>query len=99
LSTAILIERFTSDFILNTGFAGGMDRSLCIWDIVISTESIFCDVDATVFNYTLEQVPEMLASCQVDDKYSELALKVFVELDTSQKIICGFNPYSRFFYE
>ncbi|MEG0497612.1 MAG: 5'-methylthioadenosine/adenosylhomocysteine nucleosidase [Carnobacterium sp.] len=89
MSTAILIERFAPDFILNTGSAGGMDRSLSIGDIVISTESIFSDVDATIFNYALGQVPEMPASYQVEEKYSELALSIFTEIDTSKKIVPG----------
>lgn len=89
MSTAILIERFAPDFILNTGSAGGMDHSLSIGDIVVSTESIFSDVDATVLNYDLGQVPEMPASYQVDKKYSDLALSVFAELKMNQKIISG----------
>lgn len=89
MSTAILIERFAPDFILNTGSAGGMDHSLSIGDIVVSTESIYSDVDATILDYSLGQVPEMPVSYQVEDKYSELALTVFAELNTSQKIIRG----------
>ncbi len=76
MSTAILVERFAPDFILNTGSAGGMDRSLSIGDIVISTESVFSDVDATIFNYALGQVPEMPARYQVEEKYSNLALSL-----------------------
>ncbi|SEK29085.1 adenosylhomocysteine nucleosidase [Carnobacterium iners] len=89
MSTAILVERFAPDFILNTGSAGAMDHSLSIGDIVISTESIFSDVDATVFNYALGQVPEMPASYHVEEKYSKLALTVFADLDTNQNIIEG----------
>lgn len=89
MSTAILIERFAPDFILNTGSAGGMDRTLSIGDIVISTESVFSDVDATIFNYALGQVPEMPARYQVEEKYSEIALSLFSEIKTSQNIVTG----------
>ncbi|MGB6178252.1 5'-methylthioadenosine/adenosylhomocysteine nucleosidase [Carnobacterium sp.] len=89
MSTAILIERFAPDFIINTGSAGGMDRSLSIGDIVVSTESIFSDVDATIFNYALGQVPEMPASYKVDTKYIKLALAVFKKMKTNKKMECG----------
>lgn len=89
MSTAILIERFSPDFILNTGSAGGMDRSLSIGDIIVSTESVYSDVDATILSYAIGQVPEMPASYLVDKKYSELALAVFAELNTNKKMISG----------
>ncbi|WP_414839962.1 5'-methylthioadenosine/adenosylhomocysteine nucleosidase [Carnobacterium sp. TMP28] len=89
MSTAILVERFAPDFILNTGSAGGMDCSLSIGDIIVSTESVFSDVDATIFDYALGQVPEMPASYHVEKKYSNLALSVFTEIDTNSNIVEG----------
>src|SRR5690606_14947732 len=38
LATAIAIERFQPDLLINTGSAGGLDQDLSVGDIVVSTE-------------------------------------------------------------
>ncbi|NQY34843.1 MAG: 5'-methylthioadenosine/S-adenosylhomocysteine nucleosidase [Alteromonadaceae bacterium] len=57
LATAVLIERFQPDYIVNTGSAGGFDQSLKVGDIVISSEVRYHDVDLTVFGYEIGQLP------------------------------------------
>jgi adenosylhomocysteine nucleosidase len=57
LATAILIEKFQPDYVVNTGSAGGFEQSLKVGDIVISSEVRYHDVDLTVFGYEIGQLP------------------------------------------
>jgi len=57
--TQILIDRFEVNRILNTGAAGSLDNRIDIGDIVLSTEVIHHDVDATMFGYPYGQLPQM----------------------------------------
>src|SRR6478672_328592 len=49
MSTSILLEKYTPDYVINTGSAGGYDPKLNVGDLVISTEVRHHDVDCTVF--------------------------------------------------
>src|SRR5699024_3506867 len=60
------IEQFNPQMIINTGSAGGFDPSLEIGDIVISSEVVHHDVDATGFDYAIGQVPQMPATYKAD---------------------------------
>jgi adenosylhomocysteine nucleosidase len=62
LSTAILLERFQPDHVINTGSAGGYNPALNVGDVVISTEVRHHDVDVTAFGYEYGQVPGMPAA-------------------------------------
>jgi adenosylhomocysteine nucleosidase len=59
LATALLIQHFKPDAVINTGSAGGFDPELNVGDIVISTDVCHHDVDVTAFGYTMGQVPQM----------------------------------------
>lgn len=73
LGTALLIDRFHPDVVINTGSAGGTDVSLNIGDVVISSGVIYHDADATAFGYVPGQVPGMPAVYVPDRRLSELA--------------------------
>ena len=62
LATALLIQQFKPDAIINTGSAGGFDAELNVGDVVISTEVRHHDVDVTAFGYEIGQVPQMPAA-------------------------------------
>ena len=49
------------DLIVNTGSAGGIGAGLHVGDVVIASEMAYHDVDATVFGYSIGQVPQMPA--------------------------------------
>jgi adenosylhomocysteine nucleosidase len=66
LSTAILLEKFQPDYVINTGSAGGYNPSLNVGDVVISTEVRHHDVDVTAFGYEYGQVPGMPAAFEAD---------------------------------
>jgi adenosylhomocysteine nucleosidase len=58
LATAILIDRFQVDYVVNTGSAGGFDVALKVGDIVVSSEVRYHDVDLTAFGYEVGQLPD-----------------------------------------
>ena len=49
--TQILIDRFSPDYIVNTGIAGGVGTGLCVADVVIGTELVQHDFDISVFGH------------------------------------------------
>ncbi|WDE12452.1 5'-methylthioadenosine/S-adenosylhomocysteine nucleosidase [Thalassomonas haliotis] len=57
LATALLIDKFQPDYVVNTGSAGGFDQSLKVGDIVISSEVRYHDVNLTAFGYDIGQLP------------------------------------------
>ena len=57
LATAMLIDKFQPDYVVNTGSAGGFEQSLKVGDIVISSEVRYHDVDVTAFGYEIGQLP------------------------------------------
>ena len=55
----ILIDTFAVNYIINTGIAGSLLNEINIGDIVVSTDALQHDVDATEFGYPLGQIPQM----------------------------------------
>lgn len=72
--TQILIDRFHVDAIVNTGIAGSLKAEINIGDIVLSTDAVQHDVDATTFGYRLGQIPQMdTFAFPADEKLIRLA--------------------------
>ncbi|GAA5192146.1 5'-methylthioadenosine/S-adenosylhomocysteine nucleosidase [Ferrimonas gelatinilytica] len=67
-ATAILMERFGPEAVINTGSAGGFAKSLAIGDVVISSEVRHHDADVTAFGYEMGQLPGQPAAFQPDPK-------------------------------
>ena len=61
LTTTLLLAKHDIDLIVNTGSAGGIGAGLHVGDVVIASEIAYHDVDATVFGYSIGQVPQMPA--------------------------------------
>lgn len=59
ICTQILIDKFGVDAILNTGVAGSLNNDINVGDVLLSTDVVHHDVDATVFGYALGEVPQM----------------------------------------
>lgn len=55
----ILVDCFHVDRLINTGIAGSLDARIDIGDIVISTDALHHDMDATEFGDPRGQVPRM----------------------------------------
>jgi len=73
VSTALMLQAFTPDCVINTGSAGGFDESLDVGDIVISSELIHHDVDVTAFGYELGQMARMPVTYIPDELLAETA--------------------------
>lgn len=89
LATALLIDRYHPEIIINTGSAGGFDTSLNIGDVVISTDIRHHDVDVTAFNYEYGQVPDMPPSFVPDPYLVEIAEKAAQKNDAEVQIVKG----------
>ena len=74
--TQILVDDFNADYVINTGIAGSLKAEIDIADIVISSDVLHHDMDATGFGYPLGQIPRMdVLSFEADKKLIELADK------------------------
>ncbi|MBS6396405.1 MAG: 5'-methylthioadenosine/adenosylhomocysteine nucleosidase [Clostridiales bacterium] len=68
ICTQILADVFQVDAVINTGIAGSLMAEINIGDIVISTDALQHDVDATGFGYELGVIPRMETSCFAADQ-------------------------------
>lgn len=72
----ILVDDFGVDMIWNTGIAGSLKSEINIGDIVISTDALQHDMDATQFGYVRGQIPRMETfSFPADETLIDLAVK------------------------
>ena len=55
----ILADVFQVTHVINTGVAGSLNAVIDIGDIVISTDTLYHDVDATGFGYPLGEIPQL----------------------------------------
>ena len=73
----ILAGIFHVDAMINTGIAGSLNAKIDIGDIVISSDVLHHDMDATGFGYPLGQIPRMeVLSFTADDTLIHLAKEV-----------------------
>ena len=63
ICTQILADLFHVDAVINTGIAGSLKAEINIGDIVISTDAVQHDMDATGFGYKPGVIPRMETSC------------------------------------
>ena len=59
IHTQKLISGVTLDYVINVGVAGNLAKDLDFGDVVIATDLVHHDMDVTVFNLPLGQVPRM----------------------------------------
>ncbi|WP_373892883.1 5'-methylthioadenosine/S-adenosylhomocysteine nucleosidase [Virgibacillus natechei] len=81
MATTIMHELFSPSHIINTGSAGGFAEHLEVGDVVISTEVVHHDVDATAFEYAYGQVPGMPAMYGADAGLIHKAITAVKELE------------------
>ena len=75
--TQILADLFQVDAVINTGVAGSLRNEIEIADIVLSTDALQHDMDATGFGYELGVIPRMENSVfKADEKLIQLAREV-----------------------
>ncbi|MBU2917299.1 5'-methylthioadenosine/S-adenosylhomocysteine nucleosidase [Psychrosphaera sp. F3M07] len=81
IATALVIERFSPKYVINTGSAGGFDPALKVGDIAVGNELVHHDVDVTAFNYAFGQVPGMPATFKADETLIAVAQQCINNLD------------------
>ena len=68
ICTQILVDSFGVDAVINTGIAGSLQAKIDIGDIVVSTDALQHDMDATGFGYAKGVIPQMETSVFVADE-------------------------------
>ncbi|MDY3766996.1 MAG: 5'-methylthioadenosine/adenosylhomocysteine nucleosidase [Lachnospiraceae bacterium] len=88
--TQILADEFGVDLIINTGVAGSLKSEIDIEDIVIATDVMHHDVDATLFGYQPGEVPQLgVVSFHADDDISRIAAQVSRDVNPEIKVFRG----------
>ena len=80
LATCLLIDKFSPDYVVNTGSAGGFDQSLSVGDIVVSSEVRYHDVNVTAFGYEIGQLPGNPPAYEPHPKLVDAAKKGIAKL-------------------
>ena len=74
LCAQMIIDRYNPSAIINTGIAGSLNKEIRIGDLVLSTDAVEHDMDATTFGDAPGQIPQMdVFSFVADEKLRALA--------------------------
>ncbi len=87
LATALLIDKYAPDYVVNTGSAGGFEQSLKVGDIVISSEVRYHDVNVTAFGYEIGQLPANPAAYTPHPELVEAAKTGIAQLDNINTLV------------
>ena len=88
--TQILVDDFGVDYVINTGIAGSLKAEIDIADIVISSDVLHHDMDATGFGYPKGQIPQMKEfSFQADEGLRKIARDVCEEVNPEIQVFEG----------
>lgn len=89
ICTQILIDQFKVDYVIFTGVAGGVDPSLNIGDLVISTECQQHDLDASILGFPRGHIPFAEHSIfPADERLISYAVESGKRLNDVQ-VVCG----------
>lgn len=81
-----LVLQFGVEKIINTGIAGAIQENLHIHDMVVSTDAVYHDMDATAFGYEPTEIPQMHTSAfDADEKMIAAAEKAFAQSESAKK--------------
>lgn len=76
VATALVIEKYHPEAIINIGSAGGFAANVRLGDIVVGTDCLHSDADATCFGYAMGQVPKMPPTYPADEALLAAAHKL-----------------------
>lgn len=86
----ILADRFNVDTLINTGIAGSLDADIDIGDMVISTDAVEHDMDASIFGDPVGQIPRMdVFAFPADETLVEKAAEANKEANPDIKTFTG----------
>lgn len=90
ICTQILVDDFQVEAVINTGVAGSLKNEINIGDIVLSSDSLQHDMDATGFGYKPGIIPRMEQSVFVaDSQLIELAKQVNEQVNPEIQTFVG----------
>ena len=90
ICTQILVDLFAVDLVINTGIAGSLRAEINIGDIVVSTDTVQHDVDATEFGYVLGEIPRIgTIAFKADEKLIEQAVASCREVNKDINVFSG----------
>lgn len=90
ICTQILVDEYGVDTVINTGIAGSLNTEINIGDIVLSTDALQHDVDATGFGYEPGIIPRMKTSVfEADRKLRTLAKACCERVNPDIKVFEG----------
>ena len=90
ICTQILIDDFNISAVINTGIAGSLRNEINIGDIVLSTDALEHDMEATAFGYPVGQIPRMdTLAFEADKDLIELAKKCCEKVNPDISVFTG----------
>lgn len=89
LCAQLLITKFKITHLINTGVAGALASGLNVLDLVISTEVMYHDVDATNWGYESCTVPGMPRTFEANQELVKIAAAACEKLFPNKTIIQG----------
>lgn len=90
ICTQILVDCFGIEGVINTGIAGSLKSEINIGDIVVSTDAVQHDVDATNFGYALGQIPRMdVLAFPTDKMWRERAVALCKKVNPEIQVFEG----------
>ena len=86
----VLADKFNVDVLINTGIAGSLDAAIDIGDMVISTDLVEHDMDASIFGDPVGQIPRMdTFSFPADAELVKKAVQANTEANPDIKTFTG----------
>ncbi len=90
ICTQILVDVYGVDAVINTGIAGSLNAAIDIGDVVLSTDTLQHDMDATGFGYEPGVIPRMETSVfQADENLRNLAKAACQKVNPDIKVFEG----------
>lgn len=88
--TQILAGHYGVEAVINTGIAGSLRNEINIGDIVLATDAVQHDMDATGFGYPVGKIPQMdVFEFRADGKLRELAEQCSREVNPEVGVFTG----------
>lgn len=75
VATSLLFQNFDIDYVINLGSAGGVKEGANVGDLVVSTDVVYHDVDATGFDHPYGKVPNMPKLYHPNEYLKETVIK------------------------
>jgi len=88
--TQVLADIFNVEYVINTGVAGGLYPELNIGDIVVSSDTVEHDMDASAVGNPRGEIPRMHKTYfEADEKLIEAAKRAAENLKGEHKVFVG----------